>query len=106
MMDTAGLNCTFIISRKPDQTQLSQRAVPVLVFQLETSRQNYFLKKWLQVNDDSDLSLKSIIDWDYYFERFVHIIQKIITIPAVLQNVENPLTEIPCPEWLNKRVFE
>ncbi|VDN45784.1 unnamed protein product, partial [Gongylonema pulchrum] len=45
-----------------------------------------------------------IIDWDYYIERFGATVQKIITIPAALQNVPNPVPRIPFPDWLeNKR---
>jgi DNA polymerase epsilon subunit 1 len=60
----------------------------------------------LKVTEDQELTLKNILDWDYYFDRFVTIVQKIITIPAILQNVENPIPEIPCPDWLNKKVFD
>jgi len=33
-----------------------------------------YLEKWLKIQDASNETLKSIIDWDYYFERFVHIV--------------------------------
>lgn len=45
-----------------------------------------------------------IIDWEYYIERFGATIQKIISIPATLQNVPNPVPRVPFPDWLeNKR---
>lgn len=44
-----------------------------------------------------------IIDWDYYIERFGGTVQKIITIPAALQNIPNPVPRIAHPEWLENR---
>lgn len=45
-----------------------------------------------------------IIDWEYYIDRFGATIQKIISIPAALQNVPNPVPRVPFPDWLeNKR---
>lgn len=46
-----------------------------------------------------------IIDWEYYIERFGATIQKIIIIPAALQNVPNPVPRVSFPDWLeNKRL--
>lgn len=103
-MDTTGLNCTFVISKKPEEAQLSSRAVPILVFQLEDKKKHYFLKKWLKTNSENQFTLKTVLDWDYYLERFEHILQKIVVIPAILQGEENPLPEISCPAWLNKKI--
>uniref|UniRef100_A0A914S1G9 DNA polymerase epsilon catalytic subunit n=1 Tax=Parascaris equorum TaxID=6256 RepID=A0A914S1G9_PAREQ len=44
-----------------------------------------------------------IIDWEYYIERVGGTIQKIVTIPAALQNVPNPVPRIPFPDWLEGR---
>lgn len=47
-----------------------------------------------------------MIDWDYYKERLGTNIQKIISIPAVLQKVLNPTPRVPLPDWLGKRARE
>lgn len=41
-----------------------------------------------------------MIDWDYYAERLNSCIQKIITIPAALQGLENPVPRVKHPDWL------
>ena len=46
------------------------------------------------------------MDWNYYFERLSSTIQKMVCIPAVLQNLENPLPEVPLPDWLKKKTFD
>ena len=74
MVETSGLNCTLIVSKKPEGAPLNERGIPILVFSLPPDDRNMYLKKWLKVNDASNETLKSIIDWDYYFERFVNIL--------------------------------
>ena len=44
------------------------------------------------------------MDWDYYRERLGSAIQKIITIPAAMQHVPNPVPRVQHPEWLRKKV--
>ena len=46
---------------------------------------------------------RTVLDWDYYRERLGSVIQKLITIPAALQKVRNPVPRIPHPDWLEKR---
>ncbi len=48
--------------------------------------------------------LRFIVDWDYYRERLSGAIQKIITIPAALQRLPNPVPRVKHPDWLSKRV--
>lgn len=50
--------------------------------------------------------MRSIIDWDYYRERLGSAIMKIITIPAAMQRVSNPVPRVRHPDWLLKRVKE
>jgi len=66
----------------------------------------HFLRKWLKTStlSDDDFDVKNILDWDYYRERLSKTIQKIITIPAALQDIENPVPRIPHPDWLAKTV--
>lgn len=44
------------------------------------------------------------MDWDYYVERLGNCIQKIITIPAALQGVPNPVPRIAHPDWLQNKI--
>lgn len=56
---------------------------------------------WLQ---DGTPDLRGIVDWAYYKERLGSAIQKIITIPAAMQAVPNPVPRVKHPDWLHKKV--
>ncbi|KIH49550.1 hypothetical protein ANCDUO_20375 [Ancylostoma duodenale] len=45
-----------------------------------------------------------LLDWDYYIERLGSCIQKIITIPAALQGLPNPVPRIAHPDWLDNKI--
>ena len=45
-----------------------------------------------------------MVDWRYYRDRLEGVIRKIVTIPAALQGVANPVPRVPHPEWLRKFV--
>jgi DNA polymerase epsilon subunit 1 len=47
--------------------------------------------------------VRGIVDWGYYRERLGSAIQKIITIPAAMQRVPNPVPRVQHPDWLHKR---
>jgi DNA polymerase epsilon subunit 1 len=47
-----------------------------------------------------------MVDWAYYKERLGSAIQKIITIPAAMQRVANPVPRVRHPDWLHKKVRE
>lgn len=98
-----GLNCKILISKKPDGTTVTERAIPSVVFALPNEEKMKFLKLWLKESTLRDPSFQSVIDWEYYKERLGTCIQKIITIPATLQKVQNPNPRIPLPDWLNRR---
>ena len=53
---------------------------------------------------DEKPDFRDIVDWDYYRERLGSAIQKIITIPAAMQHVPNPVPRVQHPEWLRKKV--
>ena len=55
-------------------------------------------------NEGQVPDLRFIVDWDYYRERLSGAIQKIITIPAALQRLPNPVPRVKHPEWLLKQV--
>ena len=48
--------------------------------------------------------VRELVDWAYYKERLGSAIQKIITIPAAMQRVPNPVPRVKHPDWLHKKV--
>ncbi|XP_075753979.1 DNA polymerase epsilon catalytic subunit A isoform X1 [Pelodiscus sinensis] len=106
MVKDAGLSCRFIISKKPDGAPVTERAIPLAIFQAELSVRKHYLRKWLKSPSLQDFNIRTILDWDYYIERLGNTIQKIITIPAALQQVKNPVPRIRHPDWLHKKLLE
>ncbi|KAI9339371.1 hypothetical protein BDR26DRAFT_919110 [Obelidium mucronatum] len=104
MVKDKGLSCKFIISQKPIGLPVSERAIPVSIFQAEESVKKHYLRKWLKDSSLVDVDIRHILDWQYYLERFGSVIQKLITIPAAMQGVSNPVPRIKHPDWLQKRV--
>lgn len=101
-----GLNCKFIIAERPHGSPVTERAIPTAIWKAEPAVMKHFLRKWLkspQMEAD-DFDLRNVLDWDYYKDRLGKTIQKIITIPAALQNVPNPVPRLPHPEWLQRTV--
>ncbi|ODV64406.1 DNA polymerase epsilon catalytic subunit [Ascoidea rubescens DSM 1968] len=101
----AGLKCSYIISTKPRGSPITERAVPVAIFSADISQKRMFLRKWLADFSLEDFDPRNIIDWSYYRERLASTIQKIITIPAAMQNVINPVPRVLHPDWLQKKIF-
>ena len=48
--------------------------------------------------------VRALVDWDYYRERLGGTIQKIITIPAAMQRISNPVPRVKHPDWLFRKV--
>ena len=103
MVRDKGLNCKYIVASKPRNAPVTERAIPVAIFSAEDQVKGFFLKKWLR-EEPSDMNPRSLIDWDYYLERLNSVIQKLITIPAALQKVRNPVPRVGHPEWLQRRI--
>nr|XP_028564984.1 DNA polymerase epsilon catalytic subunit A [Podarcis muralis] len=106
MVKDAGLSCRFIISKKPEGSPVTERAIPLAIFQAELSVRRHYLRKWLKSPSLQDFDIRTILDWDYYIERLGSTIQKIITIPAALQQVKNPVPRVRHPDWLHKKLLE
>ncbi|CAB08772.1 DNA polymerase epsilon catalytic subunit Pol2 [Schizosaccharomyces pombe] len=104
MTKDKGLACRFIISASPKGRPVAERAVPVAIFFAEESVKRHFLRLWLKDNGLYDVDIRDIIDWDYYLKRLGSVVQKLISIPAALQRISNPVTRFPLPDWLQKRV--
>ncbi|KAG1689536.1 DNA polymerase epsilon catalytic subunit A [Nymphon striatum] len=106
MTKNAGLNCRFIISKKPDGAPVTERAIPLAIFQSQPSVKKHYLRRWLKTPNMDDFDIRTILDWNYYIERLGSTIQKIITIPAALQHVSNPVPRVQHPDWLHKKLLE
>jgi len=53
-----------------------------------------------------DFDIRTILDWNYYLERLSSTVQKLVTIPAAMQKVLNPVPRVRHPDWLFKEVAE
>ncbi|PIC54700.1 hypothetical protein B9Z55_003843 [Caenorhabditis nigoni] len=105
MVKDAGLACMFIISRHPIGAPVTERAIPVAIFKADSKVKSHYIRKWTKQQDyDEDTDIRDMLDWDYYIERFGSCIQKIITIPAALQGVVNPVPRVPHPDWLQNKI--
>ncbi|EAN76998.1 DNA polymerase epsilon catalytic subunit, putative [Trypanosoma brucei brucei TREU927] len=105
MVKDKGLACQFVISRLPSGRPVTERAIPLTIFRADPAIRTHFLRKWTGDNSISaNVDLQHLLDWDYYIARYNACVQKIITIPAALQQVPNPVPRVPYPDWLQKRV--
>ncbi|CAI9778339.1 unnamed protein product [Fraxinus pennsylvanica] len=104
MVKDKGLHCQYVVACEPKGTPVSERAVPVAIFETNAEIMKFYVKKWCKIS--SDIGIRSIIDWSYYKQRLSSAIQKIITIPAAMQKVANPVPRVVHPDWLHKRVRE
>ncbi|KAJ1350133.1 hypothetical protein KIN20_005854 [Parelaphostrongylus tenuis] len=106
MVKDAGLACKFVISRHPLGAPVTERAVPIAIFQAEDKVKCHYLRQWTKQPGLSvdQMNIKELLDWDYYIERLGSCIQKIITIPAALQGLPNPVPRIPHPDWLANKL--
>ncbi|XP_017476166.1 PREDICTED: DNA polymerase epsilon catalytic subunit A isoform X2 [Rhagoletis zephyria] len=102
----AGLACKYIISKKPEGAPVTERAIPLAIFQSEPNVRRYHLRRWLKDNTMGDADIRDVLDWNYYIERLGGTIQKIITIPAALQGLPNPVPRVQHPDWLHKKILE
>ncbi|KNH09590.1 DNA replication licensing factor [Perkinsela sp. CCAP 1560/4] len=120
--NTKSMSCAFVVSKYPIDAALAERALPIILFsdQISDVTRNYWLTNWTGVSlvslssfeqlDDSNVResrfkyLKMILDWDYYVTRFSTCVQKIITIPAALQGLQNPIPKIVHPPWVESRL--
>jgi DNA polymerase epsilon subunit 1 len=87
MVKDKGLSCKFIIAKKPEGSPVTERAIPLAIFQAEDGIKKHYLRRWLKSPGFSNFDIRNILDWEYYIERLNSAIQKIITIPAALQGV-------------------
>ena len=105
MVKDKGLQCKYIISNKPHGAPVTERAIPVAIFSSDLPIKRSFLRRWTADPTLENFDIRSIIDWDYYRERLGSTIQKIITMPAALQDIKNPVPRVEHPEWLRKKIL-
>ncbi|KAI3653215.1 hypothetical protein MP228_002640 [Amoeboaphelidium protococcarum] len=105
MVKDKGLACQFVIANRPVGSPVAERAIPIAIFQAEPAVRRHYLRKWLNDKSQIDFNLRDILDWGYYIERLGSTVQKLITIPAAMQNIPNPVVRLQHPDWLlkNKR---
>ena len=101
-----GLNCKFIIAERPFGAPVTERAIPTAIWKAEPAVMKHYLRKWLKSPEmkGDDFDIRNILAWDYYIDRLGKTIQKIITIPAALQKVSNPVPRVPHPDWLGSKI--
>ena len=104
MIKDKGLACKYIISAQPKGAPVTERAIPIAIFSAEESIKRHFLRKWLKDPGAQHFDLRSILDWEYYLDRFGSVIQKLITMPAAMQKIANPVPRVVHPDWLNKQL--
>eukprot|EP00961_Rhodomonas_salina_P169081 2278243-Rhodomonas_salina.1 len=61
MIKDKGLNCTYVVSRTPEGTPVTERAVPVEIFKAEPHVQTAFLRKWCHTSALVQVSLPTPI---------------------------------------------
>ena len=100
------LNCTYVIAKKPEGLPVSERAIPATIFKADPAMRRQYLTKWCRDSfyKQQLISVRDVLDWDYYKERLGKAIQKIITIPAAMQKVTNPVPRVKHPDWLHKAI--
>ncbi|MED6160431.1 DNA polymerase epsilon catalytic subunit A [Stylosanthes scabra] len=104
MVKDKGLRCQYIVASEPKGTPVSERAIPVAIFETKAEVMKYYVRRWCKVS--SDVGIRSIVDWSYYKQRLSSAIQKIVTIPAAMQKIANPVPRVAHPDWLHKKVRE
>ena len=60
MVKDAGLSCRFIISRKPEGSPVTERAIPLAIFQAEPSVKKHYLRKWLKYSAIDDFDIRAV----------------------------------------------
>ena len=65
MVKDAGLSCRFIISRKPEGAPVTERAIPLAIFQSEPSVKKHYLRKWLRSSAIDNFDIRAFTSTFY-----------------------------------------
>lgn len=60
MVKDAGLACRFIISRRPEGAPVTERAIPLAIFQAEPSVKKHYLRKWLKNSTIDNFDIRAV----------------------------------------------
>lgn len=60
MVKDAGLNCHYVISKKPEGAPVTERAIPLAIFQAEPSVTKHYLRKWLKSPSLTDFGIREV----------------------------------------------
>ena len=60
MVKDKGLACRFIISCKPEGAPVTERAIPLAIFQAEPSVKRHYLRKWLKSSAMEDFDIRNV----------------------------------------------
>lgn len=101
-----GVATKYVIGVKPHGQKVTDRAIPIQIFEMSPEDRVRNLRKWTQAHDEQDLKLCEILDWSYYKGRLANAVLKIVSIPAALQKLANPVPRIEYPDWLQKQCRE
>jgi DNA polymerase epsilon subunit 1 len=53
----------FIISKKPVEAKVADRAIPTAIFEADENVMKKFIRKWMKDSSHNDFDMRSIIDW-------------------------------------------
>jgi DNA polymerase epsilon subunit 1 len=60
MVKDAGLACKFIISKKPEGAPVTERAIPLAIFQAEPGVKRHYLRKWLKMAGANTFEIREV----------------------------------------------
>lgn len=72
MVKNPGLACKFIISKYPQDTPVTERTIPLAIFQSEPKICCYFLKKWTK---NSGLTVDKMNIREVYFYKINELLE-------------------------------
>lgn len=72
MVKDAGLSCRFIISKKPEGAPVTERAVPLAIFEAEPSVRRHYLRKWLKDSSMTDFDIRKVRKLQVFFVLFFY----------------------------------
>jgi len=87
------MNCRWVVSKSPADKTVTERAIPSLIFSTDFEICSKCLC-WTQTNK---IKLREILDWAYYRDRLVATLQQMVTLPAFMQGVSNPVPRVRTP---------
>ncbi len=67
MVLDAGLSCRYIISAKPEGAPVTERAIPLAIFQAEAVVTRHYLRLWLKLPGLSTFQVRDVFLLYIYF---------------------------------------